>query len=314
MTDNYLPFREENGVFRFPPPDPQWSPLAQSPHNYVVDESYAGIRLDKYLPEVSGISRGMVRELIDFGGVWLQGRVCRKQSRLVESGQEIVMQVPMYGPVKFYEADPDRIVHEDKWVLAYNKEAGPPCQQTPYDGYNHLFGALSRLRPNDYLGLHHRLDRLTSGIMVFSRNKSANLGFSKLFRNGPLEKTYLAVVKGAPLEEEWLTDLPISKKKGGYFVPENGIGKPAQTKFRLLIKGTNTSLIQARPLTGRTHQIRLHLTACGLPILGDPQHGGAPYDRMMLHAWSLSFRHPVTGKDMILTAEPPRGFRENDIL
>ncbi|MFH1136411.1 MAG: RluA family pseudouridine synthase [Pseudomonadota bacterium] len=302
----------DEGLVRFPPPDPKWSSWAEKPLIFSVDENSSGLRLDKFLTESSTFSRGMIRELIDFGGVWLDGRVCRKQSRILEAGQETIIQVPLYGPVRFYEARSSRIVYEDEWLLAYDKEAGPPCQQTPYDGYNHLYGALARLRPRDYLGLHHRLDSLTSGITVFSRKKEANPGLSRLFRDGPLEKTYLAVVRGEPEAAEWRVDLPIAKNKGAYVIPADGLGKTAQTIFKLAAAGRGKALVQARPLTGRTHQIRLHLAAAGFPILGDARHGGPPHRRMMLHAWTLSLIHPLTKKPLVLTAQPPDGFYRED--
>ena len=295
-------------VLEFPLPDPVLSRIARKNLIFSVQESGAGSRLDRFTAEASGLSRGMVRALIDFGSVWVGGKVCRRQSRILEAGDWVTLQAPAYGPVKFYEARPERILFQDRWLLAYDKEAGLPCQQTPYDGYNHLAGALKRRLGTGYLALHHRLDSPTSGVMVFAVHREANPGLSRLFREGPLEKTYLAVVKNRPDLEAWEIDRPIAKRKGEYFCPADGRGKPARTLFSVLSRSEDAALIQARPLTGRTHQIRLHLQASGLPILGDPAYGGPPARRLMLHALRLSFPHPVTGKNQVFEAPVPEEF------
>ncbi len=297
----------------FPPSDPALKHLAGRNMIFTVGPNDSEDRLDKFTAEASGLSRGKVRDLIDFGSVWVRGKVCRKQSRVLAPGDYIAMQVPAYGPVRFYEADPARIIFRDEVLLAYDKEPGIPCQQTPYDGYNHLFGALQRfLGPEAYLALHHRLDRLTSGVMVFSVSQRANQSISRLFSQRGIGKTYLAVVQGEPEREEWEVDQPIAKRKGEYYCPEDGQGKPARTAFRVLASGQGRTLIQARPLTGRTHQIRLHLKACGMPIIGDEAYGGIPAERMMLHALSLEFEHPVNGRAMKIASEAPLGFRPED--
>ncbi|MEW5724828.1 MAG: RluA family pseudouridine synthase [Thermodesulfobacteriota bacterium] len=300
-------------MIQYPPPDPNLAHLARKNLIYLVSPGQAGLRLDKFTAQASGLSRGMIRALIDFGSVWVGGRVCRKQSQILEAGDRVTLQAPEYGPVKFYEADSSRILYEDEWLLAYDKEAGLPCQQTPYDGYNNLFAALGRQRSGRYLALHHRLDGPTSGVMVFALRKEVNQGLARLFSRGPLEKTYLALVHGVPAEDSFEVDLPIAKAEGAYHCPPDGRGKEARTLFTVLEKGPDHALVRARPLTGRTHQIRLHLAAAGYPVLGDPAYGGPPALRLMLHALSLSFPHPCTGRPLTIAARLPEEFSPVDL-
>ena len=290
-----------------PPRNPKWADLAG--RESVLTASGKEERLDAFIAASTGISRGMARELIDFGAVWVGDKVCRRQSRVLLPGDTVRLHVPHYGPVRFYEADPDRILYRDSWLLAYDKEAGLPSQQTPYDGYNHLYGALERLTAPGYLALHHRLDRMTSGVIVFSRRREINRDLGRLFSQGMMEKTYLAVVEGRPAEDCFAVDRPIARRAGGYYCPSDRRGKPAVTEFQVLSRKTGFTTVQARPLTGRTHQIRLHLAAEGLPILGDPLYGGARHQRLMLHAFSLAFNHPGTGHEIRIEAPAPEGFQ-----
>jgi 23S rRNA pseudouridine1911/1915/1917 synthase len=299
-------------AYSFPPPDAEMAALGYRTRVFGVSADSAGERLDRFLARVTGLSRGRARALIDFGAVWIGALVRRKQSLELAAGDEVTLHVPLYGPVHFYEADPGRILFEDRHLLAYDKEAGIPSQQTPYDGYNHAFGALGRLKAGEYLALHHRLDAPTSGVLLLAKDRTANLGLGRMFEQGGMEKTYLAVVAGRPAAESFEVDRPVSKRAGEYYCPEDGRGKPARTLFRVIGPAGGPegewTLIEARPLTGRTHQIRLHLTAAGLPILGDLAHGGRPYGRLMLHAAKLAFNHPVTSKRVELIAPTPEGF------
>ncbi|MBU2552139.1 MAG: RluA family pseudouridine synthase [Proteobacteria bacterium] len=295
-------------MIQFPPLDPEMADLAGKNLIFKIGPPDQGERLDRFTAQVSGLSRSKIRLLIDFGAVWVRGRACRQQSKALRDGDWVTLQVPTYGPVRFYEIDPARILHEDEWLVAYDKEAGLPSQQTPYDAHNNLFAALRRRDPDGYLALHHRLDRLTSGVMVFGRHKGANQGLSRLFSQGDMEKRYLAVVDGVPERDEWEVDRPIAKRKGSYYCPTDAPGRPARTLFTVLARGANRALVQARPLTGRTHQIRLHLNACGHAILGDAAYGGPPARRLMLHAARLAFNHPVTRAALVIEASPPEAF------
>jgi len=135
----------------------------------------------------------------------------------------------------------------------------------------------------------HRLDRGTSGVMFFPKVKRAATHISYLLKHGGVEKVYWALVAGSPDEETWTVDAAMAKlSKFRYGVARPG--KEARTMFRVLVRGEGATLVEARPLTGRTHQIRVHLLHAGLPIIGDTTYGGEQATRMMLHCRVMSFR------------------------
>jgi 23S rRNA pseudouridine1911/1915/1917 synthase len=298
-------------VVKPPPPDPDLAPFARRSVALTVEPEDAPARLDQYVADRLNLSRAKTRALIDFGSVWVNGRVARRRSPALSTGDEVVVSPPAYGPVKFYEVDPARILYQDPYLVAYDKEAGAHCQQTPYDGYNHLYAALRRHLPG-YLALHHRLDRPTSGVMVFGRRKSVNRRLGRMFQEQGVRKDYLAVVAGTPGQGRFRVDRPIARQAGAYVCPASGRGKPAVTEFEALHQADGRAWLKAKPLTGRTHQIRLHLAAAGLPIIGDPAHGGPPAQRLMLHAQALHFDHPHTGRPLVIEAPPPEGFTPPD--
>jgi 23S rRNA pseudouridine1911/1915/1917 synthase len=155
------------------------------------------------------------------------------------------------------------------------------------------------------VALHHRLDKDTSGVMLFALHRSANRKLGEAFQNHHVSKDYLAWVDECPSSEEWASTDDICRKDGRYAVCPMGQGKRAKTRFKVVHREDNGALLRARPLTGRTHQIRLHLAASGLPIRGDRIYGGKPVGRLHLHAYQLRLTHPVTGLELILTAPTP---------
>jgi 23S rRNA pseudouridine1911/1915/1917 synthase len=155
------------------------------------------------------------------------------------------------------------------------------------------------------VALHHRLDKDTSGVMLFALHRSANRKLGEAFQNHHVSKDYLAWVDECPSSEEWASTDDICRKDGRYAVCPMGQGKRAKTRFKVVHREDNGALLRARPLTGRTHQIRLHLAASGLPIRGDRIYGGKPAGRLHLHAYQLRLTHPVTGSELILTAPTP---------
>jgi RluA family pseudouridine synthase len=134
----------------------------------------------------------------------------------------------------------------------------------------------------------HRLDRGTSGVMLFPKNRTAAARLSLQLKEGRVEKRYLALVSGVPPAGEWLVDQPIAKVGSARYGVARP-GKEAQTGFRVVAQGDGAALVEARPFTGRTHQIRVHLAHCGLPIVGDSTYGGVGAARMMLHCCSRAF-------------------------
>ena len=267
------------------------------------------------------VSTELAGELVEFGSVWLDDRPCCHPDAPLASHGTFRLNPPVYGPVKFYEADPARIVHEDRDILVYNKESGRPSQAVPHDAYNNALAAVGRLLAargdRSDLWLLHRLDADTSGLLMMAKNKTVAGILGKAFQSGQVAKEYLCLGLGPqPIMNDFEVDAPIAKEGRKYVVRPGGPGLKAKTSFSVLdiqdfsnrTAGTDWKkiLFSARPLTGRTHQIRLHLAWAGWPIVGDRFYGrpeddrSSPDSRLMLASAGLSFAHPATGQKMHL--------------
>jgi 23S rRNA pseudouridine1911/1915/1917 synthase len=284
--------------------------LPEKYHITVTAEDEA-LRLDRALSHcITGLSREAARKYIQIGGVWVNGKRTQIQSRKVKPGDEIVLHISRAGCRTYYEINPRQILYKDSALLFYRKEPGIPTQPVPSDSYNNLYAALMRyLKAEDetpYLGLHHRLDMDTSGVILFTRSTAINKNIHEQFRNQLVKKSYLALVAGtAAFNAETVTTY-ISRQNGKYVCASGGPGKIAVTRFTTLEQDRDISLIRAEPQTGRTHQIRLQLTFLGHSILGDALYGAGPTEecgRTMLHAESLSIIHPALQKELCITAD-----------
>jgi len=256
-------------------------------------EEQASMRLDDGARELfPQLSKGEIRRIIDLGGCAVNQVMVRVASRQLKSGDEIiigVMEQERFVDVRYSRDD---LLYEDRSYLAINKAWGINSQRTPYQ-----FKGTAEYAVGQYMKeqgsaeparVIHRLDRGTSGVMFFPRTKAAATFISDRLKAGEVEKVYWAIVTGLPEEESWTVDAPIGKLnkfRYGVMLP----GKPSLTEFRILSAAGGGALIEARPKTGRTHQIRVHLTHCGLPILGDQPYGGALAPRMMLHCRRMTF-------------------------
>ena len=271
-----------------------------------VDAEQAGMRLDDgaklMFPQ---LSKGEIRRIIDWGGCNVSQALVRVASRILKEGDEIAL--GLMEPERCIELAyaKHELLYEDKNFLAVYKAAGFNSQRTPYQLKGTVEYAVDCYMKS--LGLKeparvvHRLDRGTSGVMFFPKHKQAATLISDLLKNGKVEKTYWALVSGSPDEPEWKVDAPLGKVSKFKFGVSLG-GKPARTLFRVVGEGGGVTAIEARPLTGRTHQIRVHLAHSGFPIIGDESYGGVPAARMMLHCRSMRF----TGvKGMVIEAVAP---------
>ena len=249
-------------------------------------------------------------DLIDFGSVQVNGKQERRPSRTLAPGDVLLVSWPRGGTRRFYEIRPENILYRDRELFAYNKEASVPSQQTPSDGYNNLFAAVSRYLAAEglrdpYVALHHRLDKDTSGVMIFALDRSANRSLGAAFERKEVAKEYLAWVEGCPVRSPWVSREDIGRSGGRYVFCPRGQGKQAETVFELLRAEDARALVLARPLTGRTHQIRLHLAAAGHPVVGDRLYGGPAAPRLYLHAYRLTLNHPKTRRQTTFTATLP---------
>lgn len=200
-----------------------------------------------------------------------------------------------------------------------NKPAGLPTQATLDKNRLHVYGILQAqlkaVEPNLLLALHHRLDRDTSGVLLFCKDRAYNEKVGQMFQQHQFKKIYWALTKKNLCQAQWtvksfLAEKPAPRSKRMSLHSVKSGGKIAITHFEKMGEAHDSLWIQAQPQTGRMHQIRVHLSECGLPILGDdlyyPNSAKAP--RMMLHAYQLIFDHPATAQAMCITAPAPQDF------
>jgi len=258
-----------------------------------VGQEQGGMRLDEGAKALfPQLSKTRIREIIDWGGCAVAGQMVRVASRQLRAGDEIVLGVMEPGDCRELVYSKADLLFEDAEFLAVNKAAGINCQRTPYQLKGTVEYAvtlyLRTLGIQEPARVVHRLDRGTSGVMFFPKSRRAAARISQALQDGTVEKVYWALVAGIPADEFWEVDAPIAKvgtSRYGVATP----GREARTLFRVIARGDGATLVEARPLTGRTHQIRVHLAHAGLPIVGDTTYGGSKAGRMTLHCRAMAF-------------------------
>lgn len=290
-----------------------------------VTQQEAGIRLDIYLSENSrfcNYSRSFLQSLIKKESVTVNGRPVRPGHKLQPNDLVEITLPPPEASLLRPEPVHFDVLYEDDSLLIINKPAGLVVH--PAAGHQHgtlvhglLFYCrdLSGISGEERPGIVHRLDQDTSGVMVVAKDDQAHRALVRQFANRKVCKTYLALVAGVPRDNKGRIDRPIGRhpvhRKKMAVTPASG--REASTEWSLLESfGRDCSLLEVTPHTGRTHQIRVHLSSVGLPILGDPLYGkqgkaaaGVSVPRLCLHAKTLSFSHPVTGEQVSFTAPLP---------
>lgn len=277
--------------------------------DFTVGPEHGRERLDKFLAAESKFSRSAVRGWIEQGAVYVNDKRCRISSREVFPSDRVrllVSDAPQSPkPAASNALERTRIIFEDDDYVVVNKPPHLPTHATLDDARSHLVLQLQQYYAEQkncatnqvYIGVHHRLDRDTTGVIIFTKREAANAALAQAFQAQELRKTYLAVAWGVPAQKEFLLRSylgPDPARPRRFASVERG-GKFAETKVKLLQtidwRGAKLSLLQAEPLTGRTHQIRVHLSEAGVPILGDPVYGKAHQDipRLLLHAWQLKW-------------------------
>lgn len=258
-------------------------------------------RLDHILVEqYPEYKRATLQRFIKQGCVKVNKKIVRKPNTLVEEGDEVVLVVPEAGPRKEYQPG---VIYEDDNVIVLNKPEGL------------LSMAKGEYCPEqtleDFGLLVHRLDRDTSGVVILAKNEATQKMLRKQFQDRKTHKTYYAVVEGRPKMDEAMIDLPIARniKHPTTFVVEAG-GKPSQTYYKVVKTNDKYSLVELKPTTGRTHQLRVHMKYIGTPIVGDRVYGTAKADtdsRLFLHAKELEITIPK-GQRKVFTAKLPESF------
>ena len=285
----------------------------------------AGVRIDRYLADsIPELSRSAIAKLIEDGRVTIGDREVLKSAKTA-AGDVITVGQDEPQPVDIVPEDiPLDIVYEDAHLLVVNKPKGMVVHPAPgnYSGTlvnalmhhcgDELSGINGELRP----GIVHRIDKDTSGLLVVAKSDTAHHGLSDQIRDHSFTREYLAVAYGNIKEDERTVDAPIGRHK----VDRKRMcvtqlnSKPAVTHITVLERYRGFTYIRCRLETGRTHQIRVHLSYIGHPIAGDPVYGPAKVitalDGQCLHAAKLGFIHPVTGEYMEFTADSPQVFTD----
>jgi 23S rRNA pseudouridine1911/1915/1917 synthase len=296
---------------------------------FTVPADQAGNRLDRFLAsQLSEMSRTRIQSLMDEGRVLVDGSAM-KPSHRIEQGATIVVEIPPPpAPDVPAESIALEILYEDADIAVVNKAAGMIVHPGAGGGAGTLVAALLNrygtseglstvggpLRP----GIVHRLDKETSGVMLIARTDAAHLKLVAEFRDREVEKTYIALLHGAVKGESGRVELPVARdlNRRARMTARRREGREARTDWRVLLRLAGFTLIEAGLHTGRTHQIRVHFSTLGWPVVGDTLYG-APrqervsgtllpsLDRNFLHAARIAFSHPRTGKHVEFRAPLP---------
>lgn len=306
----------------------------------VIRSRLSGRRLDKYLHgRFRKLSRTTIQRMIKRGEILANGKPT-KNSYEIENGDVIDMTMPLPEP---YDVTPENIpldiVYEDDFVLAVNKPVGiivHPASRTQRgtiaNGLAYYCTSLAKTDDPFRPGIVHRLDKNTSGILIVAKTDEAHWRLALQFERRTVQKIYLAVVHGNPEFDEDLIDVPIgqhptvhdryvatglAERLGGKF--EKKLSKEAVTRYRVAERFSGYSFVELYPKTGRTHQLRIHMSHIRHPIVGDPFYGGRhvsvrqvtgrpedpeepQFTRQMLHAWKLTVTHPIHQQPLTLEA------------
>ncbi len=275
-----------------------------------------GERLDVFLAgRHPDLSRSRIRKLIDDGNVMVDGRAGKASSRLAD-GQIISIGIPPPAPAELRAWDvPLSIVHEDEALIVIDKPAGMTVHPVPGNEDKTMANAVIAYAPGiegiggeRRPGIVHRLDKDTSGLIVVAKNERAHAHLAEQFKSREVGKVYLALVAGHPSPPEADIEAPIGRHpRDRQRMAIVSTGRPSITRYKVVSMYKRASLVEARPRTGRTHQIRVHLASVGHPVVGDSTYGRAVegLSRQFLHARQLAFAHPGSGEPMSFTTPLP---------
>lgn len=290
---------------------------------FVVEIEQVGKRLDLFVISViKDLSRMNAKRLIEDGNVQVNSKNS-KVSYKVQNGDIIEIHIPEAKQLDLKAQEiPIEVVYEDSDIIVVNKPKGLVVHPANgnWDGTlvnaimaickDSLSGIGGEVRP----GIVHRLDKDTSGLLIIAKNDKAHINMSNEIKNREVKKVYIALVRGIVAENEATINMPIgrsNKDRKKMAVVKNG--KEAITHFKVIKRFDKYTLLEVKIDTGRTHQIRVHLSEIGHPVVGDEIYSNGKNEfgvhGQLLHAKSLDFKHPITGKDMHLEAELPVEFK-----
>lgn len=281
----------------------------------LVEENYK--RIDSCLASLTALSRSRVQSLIDEGLVQKNGAPCKSKD-VVKAGDVLTYELPEVRDVGLVPEDiPLDIVYEDADICVLNKPRGLVVHPAPghengtlVNGLMHHFGTLSTIGGENRPGIVHRIDRMTSGLLVVAKNDAAHQNLATQFASHTARRSYVAIVHGNIREDTGTIDAPIGRhpvdRKRMAVVPD---GRNAVTHYRVWERFGNLTFLELELETGRTHQIRVHMAYKKHPLLGDEVYCGAEdvyhLGGQALHGYKLQLTHPTTGAHMQFTAPLP---------
>ena len=293
-------------------------------YKYIVKNEDKGKRLDRYVTEQNAeITRTAVQRLIDEKNILVNGKE-QKVSYKINENDVVEVEIPEPKKIEIKAEDiPIEVIYEDSDIIVVNKPKG----MVVHPGNGNLDGTLvnaimakcgdslsgigGEIRP----GIVHRIDKDTSGLLIVAKNDKAHVNLSEQIKAHKVKKTYIALVRGVVRENEATIDMPIGRSKTDrkkMAVCKDG--KNAVTHIKVLKRWEHYTLLQVNIETGRTHQIRVHLSYIGYPIIGDYTYSNGKNEfgvvGQCLHAQKLEFKHPITNKIMELEAPLPEYFQE----
>lgn len=281
--------------------------------SFEVGPGESGDRLDRLAAHKLRLSRSLVRRMIEDGSLLVEGKEV-SPSHKPRPGSLVEAHLPEPGLQP--EEIPVPIVFEDEHLLVVDKPAGLVVHPGAGNASGTLVNALLKrgisggsdpVRP----GVVHRLDRDTSGLMALAKDEPAYTGLVKMLSGRRVRRIYRTIVVGEGLPDTGTVESPVGRDPENPTLMTAGVGKPAVTHFEVLETADGHTMLRVRLETGRTHQIRVHLSAIGYPVYADPLYGDAvPDARLWLHAERLAFEHPITGEAMEFGADIPEDLRK----
>ena len=291
---------------------------------YKIGEENVDCRIDKLIPVLNkNITRMSAQKLLEEGKILVNDKK-EKPSYKVKVDDIISIEIP---EIKETEIIPENIpldvLYEDEYIIVVNKAKGMVVHPANGNYTGTLVNALlykckdslSGIGGEERPGIVHRLDKDTSGVIIVAKCNKAHINLSEQIKEHKVKKTYIALVKGIVKDNEATIDMPIGRsKKDRKKMDIDKNGKNAITHFKVLKRYQGYTLLKVNIETGRTHQIRVHLSTIGYPIVGDMVYSNGKnefnVEGQMLHAWRIEFTHPITGKEMVIEAPLPQYFED----
>ncbi len=291
---------------------------------YKIGEENVNFRIDKIVPILTNnITRMMAQRLIEEGKILVNNKK-EKPSYKVRVNDIISIEIPEVTDTEIIPENIDLdILYEDDDIIIVNKAKGMVVHPANGNYTGTLVNALlykckdslSGIGGEKRPGIVHRLDKDTSGVIIVAKNDKAHVNLAEQIKEHSVKKTYIALVKGIVKDNEATIDMPIARsKKDRKKMDVDKDGKSAITHFKVIQRYQGYSLLKVNIETGRTHQIRVHLSKIGYPIVGDMVYSNGKnefnVEGQMLHARSIEFKHPTTGNKMVIEAPIPKYFNE----